>query len=115
MSRSIILRCGKRYRNSDEKTSQEKFTLLINEGIEKGIFRKISNNSIIVMTYINAIQAIITPELLSQMPFIRLTRYLKPWEKLYLKEYLLMKDEQNIVQQLSKITADEFTETKSGE
>jgi AcrR family transcriptional regulator len=52
-----------------KQTSQRKFTLLINEGIEKGIFRNDIDNSIIVMTYINAIQGIITPEVLAQIPF----------------------------------------------
>jgi AcrR family transcriptional regulator len=49
--------------------SQKKFNMLINEGIKKGYFRKDIDQSIIVLTYINAIQGIITPEILSQMPF----------------------------------------------
>jgi AcrR family transcriptional regulator len=52
-----------------KQTSQKKFTFLINEGIEKGFFRNDIDNTIIVLTYINAIQGIITPEVLSQIPF----------------------------------------------
>lgn len=49
--------------------SQKKFSFLINEGIEKGIFRKDINDGLIILTYISAIQGIITPEVLAQIPF----------------------------------------------
>lgn len=49
--------------------SQKKFSFLINEGIEKGIFRNDIDDGLIILTYISAIQGIITPEVLAQIPF----------------------------------------------
>jgi len=49
--------------------SQKKFSFLINEGVEKGIFRKDVNDGLIILTYISAIQGIINPEVLAQIPF----------------------------------------------
>ena len=48
---------------------RQKFTQLINMGIEKGIFRKDVDQRLIVLTYSSAIQGLINPEILSQMPF----------------------------------------------
>jgi len=52
-----------------KQNSLKKFTVLISEGIEKGVFRKDIDQSLIVLTYIYAIQGIVTPEVLSQIPF----------------------------------------------
>ena len=38
-------------------------------GVEKGIFRKDVDQRLIVLTYSSAIQGLINPEILSQMPF----------------------------------------------
>jgi len=51
-----------------KKSTLKKMTLLINEGIEKGIFRKDINQQIILLMYLNTIQGIINPETLSQLP-----------------------------------------------
>ena len=48
---------------------RQKFTQLINNGVEKGIFRKDIDQQLIVLIYSNAIQGLINPEILSQMPF----------------------------------------------
>ena len=48
---------------------RQKFTQLINMGVEKGIFRKDIDQRLIVLTYSSAIQGLINPEILSQMPF----------------------------------------------
>ena len=48
---------------------RQKFTQLINMGVEKGIFRKDVDQRLIVLTYSSAIQGLINPEILSQMPF----------------------------------------------
>lgn len=56
--------------NESRKThSLQKFNLLINEGIEKGVFRKDIDQQIIVLLYMNAIQGILSPDVLSQLPF----------------------------------------------
>ena len=48
---------------------RQKFTQLINMGVEKGIFRKDIDQQLIVLIYSSAIQGLINPEILSQMPF----------------------------------------------
>ncbi len=48
---------------------RQKFTQLINMGVEKGIFRKDVDQRLIVLTYSSAVQGLINPEILSQMPF----------------------------------------------
>ncbi len=48
---------------------RQKFTQLINTGVEKGIFRKDIDQRLIVLIYSSAIQGLINPEILSQMPF----------------------------------------------
>jgi AcrR family transcriptional regulator len=48
---------------------RQKFTQLINMGVEKGIFRKDVDQRLIVLIYSSAVQGLINPEILSQMPF----------------------------------------------
>ncbi len=48
---------------------RQKFTQLITMGVEKGIFRKDIDQRLIVLIYSSAIQGLINPEILSQMPF----------------------------------------------
>ena len=56
--------------NESRRThSLQKFNLLINEGMEKGIFRKDIDLQIIVLLYMNAIQGILNPEVLAQLPY----------------------------------------------
>ena len=56
--------------NESRKThSLEKFSLLINEGIEKGVFRKDIDKQILVLLYMNAIQGILNSDVLSQLPY----------------------------------------------
>ena len=56
--------------NESRRThSLEKFSLLINEGIEKGVFRKDIDQQIVVLLYMNAIQGILNPEVLAQLPY----------------------------------------------
>lgn len=46
-----------------------KFANLVREGIEKGVFRSDVDHRFVVLIYFNAVQHIINPEVLSQMPF----------------------------------------------
>jgi AcrR family transcriptional regulator len=56
--------------NESRKThSLEKFNLLINEGIEKGVFRKDIDKQILILLYMNAIQGILNSDVLSQLPY----------------------------------------------
>ena len=56
--------------NESRKThSLNKFNLLINEGIEKGAFRKDIDQQIVVLLFMNAIQGILHPDVLSQLPY----------------------------------------------
>jgi AcrR family transcriptional regulator len=56
--------------NESRRThSLEKFNLLINEGMEKGVFRKDIDQQIIVLLYMNAIQGILNPEVLAKLPY----------------------------------------------
>jgi AcrR family transcriptional regulator len=96
------------------KNSQEKFSSLINEGIEKGIFRKDIDQSIIVMTYINAIQAIITPELLSQMPYSA-NQVFEALGKIIFEGILTNEGRAKYCSTVIQNKANEFTETKSGD
>jgi AcrR family transcriptional regulator len=56
--------------NESRKThSLHKFNLLLSEGIEKGVFRKDLDQQIVVLLFMNAIQGILNPEVLSQLPY----------------------------------------------
>jgi len=50
------------------KTAEPEFTALINEGVENKVFRDDIYQRLILLMYINAIQGIINPEVLSQLP-----------------------------------------------
>lgn len=52
-----------------EQQVQTKFASLIEEGIRKGIFRNDINQDLLVLVYFNAIQTIIHPEVLANLPF----------------------------------------------
>lgn len=47
----------------------KRFTTFINEGVEKGVFRKDIDKQLIVLFYLHAIQGLINPETLSQLPY----------------------------------------------
>jgi AcrR family transcriptional regulator len=47
----------------------KRFTVFINEGVEKGVFRKDIDRQLIVLFYLHAIQGLINPETLSQLPY----------------------------------------------
>jgi AcrR family transcriptional regulator len=49
--------------------SLQKFSLLIDEGIEKGVFRKDIDQQIVLLLFIHAIQGILNPEVLTQLPY----------------------------------------------
>ncbi len=51
-----------------KKKALKNFTLLIDEGINLGVFREDINKEVVVLLYISAIHAIINPETLSQLP-----------------------------------------------
>lgn len=51
-----------------KKKALKNFTLLIDEGINLGIFREDINKEVVVLLYISAIHGIINPETLSQLP-----------------------------------------------
>ncbi len=50
------------------KTAEPEFTALINEGVRNKVLRDDIHQKLIVMMYINAIQGIINPEVLTQLP-----------------------------------------------
>ena len=52
-----------------KKESLGKFAGLINEGVERGAFRKDIDQQLIVLTYVNAVSTLINPEILSQLPY----------------------------------------------
>jgi AcrR family transcriptional regulator len=52
-----------------KQRAYKKVTMLINEGVNKGAFRKDIDQQIIVLMYMTAIQEIINPESLAQLPF----------------------------------------------
>ncbi|MFQ5709266.1 MAG: TetR/AcrR family transcriptional regulator [bacterium] len=52
-----------------EEQIHTKFSALIEEGIQKGMFRGDLIRQVVVLVYFNAIQNIINPETLSQLPF----------------------------------------------
>lgn len=55
--------------NESRRThSLGKFSLLIKEGIEKGIFRNDINEQILFLVFINAIQGALNPDVLAQLP-----------------------------------------------
>jgi AcrR family transcriptional regulator len=47
----------------------KRFTTFINEGVERGVFREDIDKQLIVLFYLHAIQGMINPEALSQLPF----------------------------------------------
>lgn len=47
----------------------KRFTVFINEGVENGVFRKDIDRQLIVLFYLHAIQGMINPETLSQLPY----------------------------------------------
>ncbi len=47
----------------------KRFTVFINEGAERGVFRKDIDRQLIVLFYLHAIQGMINPETLSQLPY----------------------------------------------
>ena len=47
----------------------KRFTAFINEGVEKGVFREDIDRQLIVLFYLHAIQGMINPETLSQLPY----------------------------------------------
>jgi AcrR family transcriptional regulator len=47
----------------------KRFTEFVNVGIEKGVFRKDIDRQLIILFYLHAIQGMINPETLSQMPY----------------------------------------------
>jgi AcrR family transcriptional regulator len=56
--------------NESRKThSLHKFNLLLNEGIENGVFRKDIDQQIVVLLFMNAIQGILSHEILAQLPY----------------------------------------------
>jgi len=56
--------------NESRKThSLQKFNLLLSEGIEKGVFRYDIDQQVVVLLFMNAIQGILNPDVLSQLPF----------------------------------------------
>lgn len=46
-----------------------RFTTFINEGVKTGVFRKDIDRELIVLFYLHAIQGLINPETLSQLPY----------------------------------------------
>jgi len=46
-----------------------RFTAFINEGVKTGVFRKDIDRELIVLFYLHAIQGLINPETLSQLPY----------------------------------------------
>ncbi len=50
------------------KTAEPEFTALINEGVQNKVFRDDIYQRLTVLMYINAIQGMINPEVLSQLP-----------------------------------------------
>jgi AcrR family transcriptional regulator len=55
--------------NESRRThSLEKFSLLIKEGIEKGVFRKDIDQQILFLIFMNSIQGAFNPEMLAQLP-----------------------------------------------
>ncbi len=52
-----------------EKMILSKFSGLISEGVESGVFRQDVKQQILVRIYLSAIQSLINPEMLSQIPF----------------------------------------------
>ncbi|NCQ19224.1 MAG: hypothetical protein GW805_12970, partial [Ignavibacteria bacterium] len=51
-----------------KKKAWEKFTLLVDEGVEHGIFRSDINKNIVVLMYVFSLQNLLTPEVLAQVP-----------------------------------------------
>jgi AcrR family transcriptional regulator len=47
----------------------KRFTAFINDGVENGVFRKDIDRQLIVLFYLHAIQGMINPETLSQLPY----------------------------------------------
>lgn len=47
----------------------KRFTTFVNVGVEKGVFRKDIDKQLIILFYLHAIQGMINPETLSQLPY----------------------------------------------
>ncbi len=47
----------------------KRFTVFINEGVERGVFRQDIDKQLIILFYLHAIQGLINPETLSQLPY----------------------------------------------
>jgi AcrR family transcriptional regulator len=98
--------------NESRKThSLQKFNLLINEGIEKGVFRKDIDQQIIILLCMNAIQGILIPEVLAQLPYTA-NQVFDSIMRVFLEgifteegrnKYLSIKHEENILSTTSNI------------
>lgn len=51
-----------------KKKAWEKFSLLVDDGIAEGIFRKDVDKNIVVLIYVFSLQNLLTPEVLAQVP-----------------------------------------------
>lgn len=102
--------------NETRKTqSLQKFNLLINEGIEKGVFRKDLDQQIVLLMYMNAIQGILNPEVLSQLPYTA-NQVFESIIRVFLEgifteegrnKYLSIKHEDNILSTTTNINSEE--------
>ncbi len=81
------------FRNSH---ALERFSELLKEGVEKGVFRKDISQQLIVLTYVNSIR-MINPEVLSQLPYTA-NQFFEAVIRVILKEFLLKKQGKNIYQ-----------------
>jgi len=52
-----------------KENAVKRFTAFINEGVKSGVFRKDIDRQLIVLFYLHAIQGLINPETLSQLPY----------------------------------------------
>ena len=98
--------------NESRKThSLQKLNLLINEGIDKGVFRKDIDQQIVVLVYMNAIQGILNPEVLSQLPYTE-NQVFESIIRIFMegifteegrKKYLSIKNEENMLSTTTNI------------
>lgn len=63
-----IPECWKKIDDFRKERVRKKWSSLIKQGVENGAFRKDVNEQVVVLMYANAIQGIINPEVLSQLP-----------------------------------------------
>lgn len=52
-----------------KENAVKRFSVFINEGVESGVFRKDLDRQLIVLFYLHAVQGLINPETLSQLPY----------------------------------------------